>query len=145
MNEIRKLVELIEEHERLDEITRKEAIDTIDGYTYAISLHVLKLNYYPDHTAINHWKKEIVNFINSIIKRTRKVKLKRKDIFMHLTIDVLTSQEQHKMVFEMSRDLGDNNFDYTIIYNIIENFMEKLSHLIAKEQLITYNELNSIL
>ncbi len=145
MNEIRKLVELIEEHERLDEISRKQAITVIDNYSYEIALHILKLYYYPSNPAINHWKKEIVNFINNIIKKTRKVALKREDIFMLLSVDVLTSQQQNKMVQQLIRDLGDSEIEFSDIFNTIETFMKKLSHLIADNTLITYNELNDIL
>ena len=145
MNDVRKYIKIIEEYERLDEISRKDAISTIERFSYNIAPHIAKIWYYPNHTAVNHWKAEVVNFINSIIKRSRKVKIKRMDIYKHLSMDVLSIQIRRKIILELHTELGKVLIDERDMYRDFEYFFNELSSIIAENNEIDYNVLNELL
>lgn len=135
---------MIEKYERLEEISRSDAFDTIDSFSYKLSLHLMKLYYYPNNTAYNHWIVEVRNFINSIIKRTRKVKIKRGAIYQSLSQDVLSIQIRREFVNNLHENYGYVIIDMDDMYNSLNCMLEEISKYIDLGNIIDYNTVEYI-
>jgi len=142
MSEIRKYVELIESNEHIEEGARSDARETIESNSYNTALHVIKAVYMEDSTAYNHWKGEIKTFVNEMIRKNLRGKIKRKHAYEYLSSNTQSIQIRNKMITSIQHEYGYRIIDSDDVYRIIDTFFNSIADNIDSGELIDYNYLD---
>ncbi len=145
MTDIRKYITLVENAEKLDEGSRHKALQYIENNAYILLLHCVKLVYMPDSDSSNHWKVEVKTFVNGMVKKNIRGKLKDTQVYELLTSDNLAIQVRNKMVNFIHDNYGYVTIDVNDLVTIIDTCSKILSGYIANGSLIDYNDIDEII
>lgn len=145
MSEIRKYITLLEDAEKLDEGSRHKALQYIENNAYILLLHCVKLVYMPTSDSSNHWKVEVKTFMNGMIKKNIRGKLKDAHVYELLTTDNLAIQVRNKMVAHIHDNYGYVLIDVNDLITIIDDFSKKFSKYIANGSMMDYNDIEEMI
>ena len=146
MSDIRKYVELIESNERVDEASkRKEALKSLNNYSYQIGLHITKVWYLPNYDSYSHWLNELVIFIDNATRKARKVGIDEKTIFEELSSDILSVQYRNKMITTIHTEYEYIVIDLDDLYSLLYDTIKQISIIIANGDRLEYNDIKDII
>lgn len=111
---------------------RGDAITRLENYAPVIVEHLALVNWYPKHTAHNHWQAELRGF-SGALKRYDSAKSGRhnftKEIVVMTLMDIVSTEDERDYVLigvEAHGGSIPSNPDWHLVYKAIEDFASQL-------------------
>lgn len=144
MGDIRKYINIVENYERMDEVSRGDAIKSVQNFSYQIGFHALKIVLLPEFQAYNHWIGELRTFINNVMRKTTKAKIKRVDIEATLAHDCLSYHSIDRMISHINSEYDTVRLNSDEIRKKLEPIINKIAYLMDNGTHVSYNDIHEL-